>query len=329
MASLQHINMNNTAFSPADEEDDDDYDCPMGHIMDHKGAPTVKKRKTGIKHLQVFLTKHGGKYNALGISASTDAGELSYKQVSNEDFVGQYLNYLARHATWLNDPNKLLSLASAVGMASAFAEYYIDKYRNHPIPPSLVKDKWSKRLALITTIKVEHHYKTGTPLVEEKETATEADRISLAIVCMMAGTADAAEMLHMMNTSTQHAGRGSDIATSKLLDIRTEAKTDSFATHRYLLQNVNRHKTQTVGKHRIFPHRCHMELDYYFSLALLLVLRDYDYDVNDTSVTLFPHFAPKMFNKQGNVESNVSSAFNAWLDFYWQMMFAYINGGLC
>ena len=113
-----------------------------------------------MKHLQRYIDLHFDDHTTLSLEGAV-AESLSYAVVNNEVFVGFYLNWLAREATYLEDANLLLSHLSVAGYASSFAEYSINKYRNQPVPNPLAKDKWTKRMSTITAIKSEHHFKLG------------------------------------------------------------------------------------------------------------------------------------------------------------------------
>lgn len=162
---------------------------------------------------------------------------------------------------------------------------------------------------------------------EEKETATDADRISLATVCMLEGTSRGAELHHFCNSAVHLAGRGSDIANTDLKDISSVTRVYQNSEDLYLSQKLNRFKTRTVGTHRLFPHRSRVECCYYFSLAYILVMGDDSNIVGEEhSTKLFPTFAPKITNSDGRLESKLSSVFGNLIDQHVQIIFDYFSG---
>lgn len=113
----------------ADDSEHDPHAQTVQHIMDHQRAPTEKKHKTALKHLQRYIDSHYDRHPGI-LDKNMKANNLPYAVISNEDFVGFYLDWLARHATHLDNKDKLLSHSSVAGYASSFGEYYINKYRN-------------------------------------------------------------------------------------------------------------------------------------------------------------------------------------------------------
>lgn len=108
----------------------DKIDGDLQHIADFRRAPTEKKHATSLKHLQRFITLHHAQFTPIGITEQTNASELTYEQVNNEDFWGFFLDYLARFAKYLDGQDKLLAHSSVAGYASSTAEYYINLYRD-------------------------------------------------------------------------------------------------------------------------------------------------------------------------------------------------------
>jgi len=121
-------------------------------------------------------------------------------------------------------------------------------------------------------------------------------------------------MLHFTNTVVNLAGRGSDIADSDLTDILPRRVNTGLNPYIHLVQNTTCFKTTTQRKHAIFPHRDNMLLEFYFSLSYLLVMCSEK--ILSSEGKLFPSFAQKVFNKDGEVESKVSELFNKWIDMF-------------
>jgi len=142
-----------------DEEEDEEEDEDRGfvqvpflaHISDKSRPAKEKKSKTTMKHVQKFIEQYHGQFKGIGLTPETDASTLSYEILSDEDFVGTFVNYLATEATYLSSKrsSEKLSHATVSGYASTFCSYYIDKYRDRDIPRPLQTEKWTKKLAAL------------------------------------------------------------------------------------------------------------------------------------------------------------------------------------
>ena len=89
-----------------------------------------QKQSVVLKHLQKYINKYHSSHSNLGIKETTNADELSYRTVSDEDFVGKYAMFMATEATHLDNSGQLLCLSTTLQYLSSFSEYYINKYRN-------------------------------------------------------------------------------------------------------------------------------------------------------------------------------------------------------
>ena len=194
---------------------------------------------------------------------------------------------------------------------------------NRDTPPPFRIENWSRTLKLITQIKTDYCFSNNIKLSEEKETATVDDKVCLASVCIWDGKASSAEFLHFITTASMFAGRGSDIANSQINDVTAESKNLGLMTCHHLYQVVTRFKTTTRVKHVAVPHRDGFLLCFYFSLAYNLVMNGSQINRDQK---LFPTFASKMFNKDGQVVSKVSEHFNAIIDLYFNVIFSYFEG---
>ena len=155
------------------------------HIGDYFRPSRSKKQKVSLKHLQTYIDLHHSHHD--GITEDTVAKELSYELVCNEDFVGCYIKWLADSATYLNDKKELLAHSSSLGYASSFSEFFLNKYCDYPVPPPLMKEKWTKKITLITTIEADYCFKEHTKMSQEKETATTEDIQSASSICISEG----------------------------------------------------------------------------------------------------------------------------------------------
>ena len=300
------------------EEEFDEYE--PDHIQNHSRPARAKKQKTSLKHLQSYIDKHYSHHP--GLARDTVAEELPHEFVCSEEFVGCYLKWIADDARYLKH-DELLAHSSCLGYASSFSEYFLNKYRSRPVPLTLSKEKWSKKIALITTIKADYCFRERKKMSQEKETATTEDRLSMSSICIWQGTNEGAELHCFSNYAVNVAGRGSDIADTELKDISCKKKDFGVISHRRLHVDVTRFKTSTKRNYSVAPHWNSFLLCLYFGLAYSLVM-------NSESIRrtgkLFPNFATKVFNKDAAVDSKVSSHFNKLIDKIWNVMFDFFYG---
>jgi len=297
----------------------------LHHINDYKHTSKAEKEVVSVKHLNKFIALHHSSFAHLGLKEDSAGDDLPLSVVSNSDFVGMFMNWLVTDATWLNDSSKFLSYKSIMGYASAFKEYYCDKYRNenHP-PPPFQQETWSRTLRKMTAKKTEHAQANNYNLIEQKETATTNDRRCIGSVCILSATASSAEFFHMINTMANVAGRGSDVAGTTKDHLTTSVIPSGLTNPRRIQQKVNRFKTSTSSHHTIVPHRDDFLLCFYFSLAYLFAMNSSRIHRDNT---LFSMFAGKVFNKEGTqVMSNVSDQFNKLIDLYFNVMESYFEG---
>ena len=83
--------------------------------------------------------------------------------------------------------------------------------------------------------------------------------------------------------------------------IKTQRKTENNVEFDILTFEVNRHKTQSMGKHAVYPHRDKMLWDAYFGLAIQLITDTEEHE------HLFHDFAKKNLSTTKNKDSNSSA----------------------
>ena len=143
--------------------------------------------------------------------------------------------------------------------------------------------------------------------------ASRFDMIGLTILLIWAGTCQAAELLFLIVTLFQLAGRGSEVALIQHKNVTLDTPEDmqeegpSAAPVGVFAVKFWRVKTHTESSSlSIFPHRDDMRLDWYFLWAYLLVMMD------DYSENLFPTFYKKAADHGDNPDKatkNVSKFF--------------------
>ena len=135
-----------------DKEENVNEEYTPNHISDYARPAKLKKQRTSFKQRQQYIDQHHAHDAGLRLSGNTIAEELPYEVVCDDHFVGCYLKWLADAGTYLRT-EKLLGHASCLGYASSFSEFFTNKYRTRPTPLPLTKDKWSRKILLITLIR--------------------------------------------------------------------------------------------------------------------------------------------------------------------------------
>jgi hypothetical protein len=224
----------------------DATNASIGHISDNIRPSKRKQHGVANKHLGIFIEKYYQSHSHLGLKQDSCPDNLPFHVIDNDEFVGQFLNFLAKEATWIEDSNKLLSLKSAVCYASAFKMFYLNHFRSERrTPKPLQEQSWTVKTRLITQIKGDHHRKENTPLSQSKVTMTTDDRIAFATVCILEGNSKFAEMFLLANCAAMLAGRGSDVAASSLDDISVCIRDDEInPTYSILYQATTRIRLQ-------------------------------------------------------------------------------------
>jgi hypothetical protein len=168
----------------------------IGHISDNIRPSKRKQHGVANKHLGIFIEKYYQSHSHLGLKQDSSPNNLPFHVIDNDEVVGQFLNFLAKEATWIEDNNKLLSLKSAVCYASAFKMFYLSHFRSERrTPKPLQEQAWTVKTRLITQIKGDHHRKENTPaLAQSKVTMTTNNQNAFATVCILEGNSKFAEM---------------------------------------------------------------------------------------------------------------------------------------
>ena len=169
----------------------DDYPDLPPHLGAFMLPSKRKKMYSAGNHLQKFLESHQSTllkaYPNIVFPSPMDADNLPYELISNDDFVGRYLQWLAEEATSLEDPSKKLMLSTIIGYAGAFKVYYVEKYRLKPSPPSFDDKRWSIYLSKMSSIKGAYCFCNGLKIKTTKASATENHLLSMSSICMWEG----------------------------------------------------------------------------------------------------------------------------------------------
>jgi len=126
-----------TPLSPDTFIDCDDYQ-PKPLLDQHKPSKE-RTQKTTIKHLQTYIQTFHHLHTDIGINENSDADKLSFEMMSDDNFVGCYLDWLSQKATFFHS-TQALSYKPVLGYASSFAKYYLNKFRTIGKPRTLEKN---------------------------------------------------------------------------------------------------------------------------------------------------------------------------------------------
>ena len=153
----------------------------------------------------------------------------------------------------------------------------------------------------------------------KKETATDVDRENICTVAIWKGDGSSAQLIHLVNTAHNLAGRSSDVANSDLDDITAVECVDRQSNEKITVprQGLSRFKTDGDYDHFIFPHISSFLFDFLFSLAYVLIV---DNIASNATTKLFPRMSSKIFNNKEKVDARASSYVNKLLDDVWLQM---------
>ena len=310
--------------------EDEDFDPGsltnfIQHISDNPRTAKKKKIRTTLKHVGRFNFKYSEQFKDIGVFPTIDPARLPWEIVNNENYVGCFTNYLATEATYLapGRTHELLMHSTTSGYASTFCTYYLNYFRDKGPPLPLQQDAWKRKMKEIHNKKQDHHNSTGTPMKTSKTTATPTDRENINLISIWKGDNKGAQVLHLLNTSHNLAGRASDVGNSSLDQIELRKLTENTVEYSVIAQKCNRYKTGDSKVHHIFPHRDNFLFDYYFSLLYLLLVGTVCYGDN---TKLFPMLASKLFNSENQIDSRVSSAITDCMHEIWQIIHEYAVG---
>ena len=168
--------------------DDVEYD-PDGedtenlrHVCDFVMPAKAQKQRDMLRHLNKFLAIHSDRLQGTAKLSETvkaliqdnDAEHLPHEVISSEAFVGNFLSYLGEEATWLRNPNKLLSSKTCMGYASSFAEFYKAKYCDHEagIPKPITDYSWVRKIRSLQKTKSDQMFNGMIEMSQPKSTMT-------------------------------------------------------------------------------------------------------------------------------------------------------------
>jgi hypothetical protein len=227
------------------------------------------------------------------------------------DLVGCFCDYLATKARLYcaDPPSPLLAWSTIQGYFSSFKTHFIDKFRT--VPDALLDQLTKRYVSSMLQLKTEIVLRQGETLYSKKESASEEDIKAFTAICFWNDDVRSAEYLHLVRSSINNCGRGSEIAIlkwSKLHAIVIKQGGKSFKT---MMTSVNRLKTQHihVGDDHI-THMVHVNdfmKDYMFIMFYSLVMSK---SIGDESEHMFPSWYKSVTNtKTGGIDSQVSNLF--------------------
>lgn len=160
------------------------------NILDNNRGAKKQKQKTALTHFNDFLQTYWKILRPNEAIPSGPLHELLEVRELDCELFGCFANYLVKcnNKTEEKKGNEVhLSMNSALGYFSAVKMHFIAQQdiRSAPQRPRVFdRDRWHELSSKLTSLIVERHKETGTPLVHPKAAATTDDWKALACVCI-------------------------------------------------------------------------------------------------------------------------------------------------
>ena len=107
-----------------------------GNIHDYERNANRDKKRQATNRFNLFMSMYADDFHTVhsdkaGLSdgkfnSSYTFDQLTYEDCCNSDLFGVFFNYLARDATYLDDPNEKLSYAYTHQLASTLKEHILN-----------------------------------------------------------------------------------------------------------------------------------------------------------------------------------------------------------
>jgi hypothetical protein len=136
--------------------------------------------------------------------------------------ISAFVTYMGNHARIGCNPDaERLKQGSAAQYCSSVKSFFVNKFRNEPVIPVLQdKEQWSKLMTKLCGKYHEANQAAGKPAVEGNESSTREDQELMATGCIWDGTAETAEIWHLLNTSYHCDGQCLEVSLVKPEGIR-------------------------------------------------------------------------------------------------------------
>ena len=178
------------------------YDGQLLDILDRANAKTkvTEKRNSATRHFNFYLALR----NAKLIELKQEVGPISYADLTFADidkgpYIGGFAGYVANSARlYTKSSNPLISYGTASGYMGSIKNELLDRFHRAGvgIPSTLQNEVWKRMMNRVRSIKWEQCRNDRKSMFGSKESASEADRMSLIIICIWSGTTTNAEFLN-------------------------------------------------------------------------------------------------------------------------------------
>ena len=149
--------------------------------------------------------------------------------------------------------------------------------------------------------------------------ATEEERAALVKMCFWQADCKSAKLFAMSTLMFHLVARS--IEASSLLKSRLRITQQEDMGQKYDVISVDMERTKTgsaMAPHFLYPHRDKVVFDAYFAMAYIMVMDD-----RTDEDFLFPDFADKMSNSEGDINSKTSKLFNSYVEWISDISYGY------
>ena len=260
----------------------------------------ASKERSALNHFNYFLKTQCPQF------AGKTAKDLVYEDLVDKIF-GEFANYMASNATHGCKPNAAkLSLNTATGYFSSVKMFFVKKFPDKDMPQCFQKSKWNIYTSGISRVIVDRCKQDKTPLVNPHEAASEEDCCHVGVLCTWHGSLEMIEFWHFCNGMAHLAARGNEVAHATHEQMSMHILNEDQETNEVLKVHVNNWKTASAQDMFIFPHFSKWQLDYYFSLAMLIAVEDAE------SESVFPTFSKKASEKTATGKRKANGVSHHW-----------------
>jgi len=289
---------------------------PNKHIIDARSMVIAGKKKGPILRQD----------HSIVLTGTDPNNEVDYNPnaISMQELgiiMPSFINYLAK-SCFVNNSRKTENDHIAIGTACNYLsdiKMYILETNSHMgesdfnvFDPS----KWRALRKSMFTVMARRHRKLGTPIVNGHKPIPDSDRRSMALACIWMGNAEAAEFLHLNNSTFHMAGRGSECSLSKMSDISTKTSINGLSETTHLSVRLQRHKDGPEQDVAIYPHKTNFYECYLFSLGYLAL---FSAASNNASQYIFPNYSQKAL-LEDNHGRNKSKVASLWTDHFKRLL---------
>lgn len=162
-------------------------------------------------------------------------------------------------------------------------------------------EQWKVLRKQLLSMYKENCRKAGKKLVNGHEGSSEDDRVTIGTSCIWIGDGRSAQFFAFENAKYYAAGRCHEISLLEVKDVTLKEVNENGRSFRVLAVKVDRDKQGGSQTLPLFPHRDHIQQDFYFALVHNIVVTGH------VETYLFKDFAERAKRHlQGATKSSVS-----------------------